>query len=369
MTVARVGVVVKTPTGLSWSGKNLLHRRKIELPALMSAKRMMNPERPNATRIDKRKLAAALERFYGLSVVRVVPMRTVCGVLTTTGERWIWKCVRRQSVIPLRLQVQTSVAAALQQQGIVAPMPTRNRHGEWVTQIGTDLGYLQPWVSGRHVNLGDPSERLRAVATLAAFHSVAGRLLLHPRPDLMRPPLCAKLAMKRDFLYAKWDQVTACCPEAKSQAEALFSAADLAVHAARRVHILRYAHRDMAPHNLLLQADGNVALIDFDEAGFDDPLVDILQCTNHGIHFGGLGAGYFCDILEAYRRNCPMDGERERALWAMFGFPELLYRAVLEWMREGHADGDQRLEEALTLERMRRQVLTQERTTSGGHSR
>jgi Ser/Thr protein kinase RdoA (MazF antagonist) len=352
---------------MSEGGKIPLHRRKNQLPAPMPTKGMMNPERPNATRIDRRELAAALERFYGLSVVSVVPMRTVYGVLTTTGERWIWKCVRRQSVIPLHIQVQTYVAAALLEHGIIAPMPTRNRYGDWITQIGSDVGYLQPWVSGRHIDVGDTSERLRAVATIAAFHSVAGHLPLHPYRELMRPPLCAKLAMKRDFLYAKWDQVTACCPDSKGQAEVLFRAADSAVHAAERVRVFLYAHRDMAPHNLLLQAEGNVALIDFDEAGLDDPLVDLFQCTNHGIHFGGLGAGYFRHILETYRRNCPIDGDREQALWVMFGFPELLFRAVSEWVREGRADGERRLHRALTLERLRRQVLMQEQTPNGGH--
>ncbi|GMA51918.1 hypothetical protein GCM10025857_32750 [Alicyclobacillus contaminans] len=318
----------------------------------------MNPERPSAARINPQQLIDALVAQYGLYVRGLVRMRTVYGIVADTHERFVWKCVHPEAVVPAseRLTVQRQVCDAMAGMGIAAAGPVRNARGDWLTYLpdGT-VGYLQPWLSGRALMASNKSERLRAVAVLGVLHRVVRVLRLSPRPLLQRQPLPEKLTWKRAFLEQLFERPD--CPIPASERAQLLMAAERARASLADVRLWQYCHRDAAPHNFLVQPNGAVAVIDFDESGWDHPWIDIMQCINHGLHFAEPAAGDFRDAVTVYLRNSGGVREDGQRLYALFGFPELLVRAGAAWLRQPNARTARQLRRAFHLERWRRRIL------------
>jgi Ser/Thr protein kinase RdoA (MazF antagonist) len=321
----------------------------------------MTRNRPNATLIDKSRLAAALADFYHIEVDSVIELGTVCGVVSRDGRKYIWKCLRSDARDGFRVAVQRYVTKALCRRGLPAPEPLVNRYGRLVTTIEDQGGYLQPWLSGHPVNPLNRAERLRAAAALGWFHAVSADLSIPAHGQLVRGSLLTKLVLKRNFLLQVWDQVAIRCPLLARDEATLFAAANRAIAAAEEPAPFIYAHRDAAPHNLLAQRGGRVALIDFDEAGLDDPLLDLFQFANHGVALGALAPGYFRELVEVYSKNCPLSEQRRQCLWVLFSYPDVLVRTVSEWARRGWADdGLRQVRQAVELERLRREILKQD---------
>ncbi len=320
----------------------------------------MTHNRPNATLIDKATLVAALAESYQIEVASVIELRTVCGIVTSDGKKYIWKCLRSDARDGVRLGVQKYVARALCLHGLPAPEPLVNRYGRLVTPVENQIGYLQPWLDGQPVDPVDRADRLRAAAALGWFHTVSSSLAVPMQRQLLRGSLLSKLVLKRNFLLQVWDRLKEGCPLLAAEEVPLFAAANEAIAAAEQPASLIYTHRDAAPHNLLIQ-EGRVAIIDFDEAGLDNPLLDILQLANHGIVLGALAPGYFRELADVYCRNHVLSEPRRQVLWNLFKFPDVLVRSAAEWAKQGWAaDYVRQVRWAAQLERLRRQVLQED---------
>jgi Ser/Thr protein kinase RdoA (MazF antagonist) len=290
---------------------------------------------------------ADLRRAYGLKVDAVVRMKTVTGLVDTRGRRWVWKRSAGRSQEP-RLRAMAAVSACLAPFGIPFAGPVPNRAGVYLTRLrGGETGHLQPWLPGRHADYTQRQERLSAVATLAAMHRAARGAWVCADPALYRVTLYQKLWFKRRLLETLWPQAEACVPALRGLHEEVRRAAELALTAVRPGgsgagnrpwERTTFCHRDVAPHNLLWRGDGPLAVIDFDLAGVDDPLVDVMQVSNHAIFLGAPLRGHFAELVDVYARVYPLSPTGEQALWRVLGFPDLLARAVAEWARTG-ADG------------------------------
>lgn len=292
-----------------------------------------------------------LRLAYGLEVEAVVRMKTVTGLVDTRGRRWVWKRVAGRSQEP-RLRAMAFVSAYLAALGIPFAGPVPNRAGAYLTRLGGgETGHLQPWLPGRHADYTQRQERLSAVATLAAMHRAARGSRICADPALYRGTLYQKLWLKRRLLETLWPQAEAWVPVLRGLREEVLDAADgalAAVHPGvsgpgnRPWERMTFCHRDVAPHNLLWQGDGPLAVIDFDLAGVDDPLVDVMQVSNHAIFLGAPLRGHFAELVEVYTRGYPLSSNGEQALWRVLGFPDILARAVAEWARTDAAGGEPR---------------------------
>lgn len=317
--------------------------------------------RPNATQTPKDLLAETLREYYGIRPVSVVHIRTVCGILAEDGLRYIWKLVRKNSPVVARLVAQSAIALQLGRAPVHVPSPVLNRYGDFLSPVGDDVGYLQPWLEGVHVQPADQGDRLKSVAAIAMFHNLAQTFPIVPSADLFRGSLLTKLTLKRNLLLQVWDEMVAKCPSVAGGRHLIFEAAEEAIQAISSPPPIFYVHRDMAPHNLLLTHSNSMYLIDFDESGFDDPLVDLMQFTNHGIHMGGLRLNYFREIVEVYQRNHPASMARNGTFWSVFKFPDVFARSVMEWLKKGFADDlTAGVERALTTEHFRQKVLAED---------
>ncbi|MCL6516499.1 phosphotransferase [Alicyclobacillus sp.] len=311
----------------------------------------MTSPRPARDQHDAR-FAQMLRHAYGLRAAAVIRLKTVTGIVDEDGRRWVWKPLR-DGCAEERLAAVAEAAELLTAAGLPFAGPVPGRGGRYLTTPGDGPpGCLQPWLPGRHADYTVRQERLAAVATLAAMHRIAHGTQLSARAALYRGNLYEKLWLKRRLLDALWPRAASSVPALRELREPALRAADLALHS---VHPggagedapwarLTFCHRDVAPHNLLWQGAGPLAVIDFDLCGMDDPLIDVMQLSNHALFLGVPAAGHFTELTEVYLRGFPLSRAGERALWRVLAFPDLLARAVTEWVR---ADEGRDVEPAL----------------------
>ncbi|MCF8565209.1 aminoglycoside phosphotransferase family protein [Alicyclobacillus tolerans] len=319
--------------------------------------------------VDTQALAAALMTHYGLEVSSIVIMRTVYGVVTRGSEKYIWKFVRGGESVQRLLSLQPALDY-LAQFEIDNAGPIATLHGERIAYLkdGT-VGYLQPWLPGRHVNLGERQERLMAVATIAHMHrsfaqvKAAGVLPVElPTPGGQLPArLRAKqVALRRSFAVAKTQ-----FPDLAEVEQQIFSAADSVADLFAQPYFLPedgykvLCHRDLAPHNMLWH-DRKIALIDFDRAGLDDPFTDFMQIANHSLFSCTPESSHFADMVAVYTRIHPLSERRLNKLWQLLYFPDVLIRTLAEWVKNGCPDEKRdRLIAAVQSEQQRWAVLEQ----------
>lgn len=308
-------------------------------------------------------IAAAVRVGYGITVSSIIQMKTVFGVLAEDGQRFIWKFVRANDT-EYRLAALHAVGARVAEAGISVASPIPNWDGRFITHLETgEGGYLQPWMTGRHVRLGDKQERLMVIATIAQFHRWA--MVASPVVTLDSPGgvLPVRLKRKRAILGHALQLAENRFFVQSQMRNALLSMADEAVEYASFLEPelprhLRFCHRDLAPHNLLWLNDGRVALIDFDRAGWDDPLLDLLQLFNHTLFLNEHHAVAISDFVDVYTRNQRLTEQRIVFFKKIAGFPEHLTRALVEWVKAGYPENQKvRVEWALAKERFRQELL------------
>jgi len=119
-------------------------------------------------------IATAVGNQYRIRIRTVVQLKTVFLLVTEDNRRFIWKFVRAHDS-ESRLTSLHFVVNHLAQSGIRGAGPIPTEHGGFIATLPTgERGYLQEWLKGRHVYLGNRQERLMAVATMAQFHQSAG---------------------------------------------------------------------------------------------------------------------------------------------------------------------------------------------------
>lgn len=328
---------------------------------------------PNDTEL--RELLASL---YGIEVKETVRLKSVIGVTAQSGERYIWKpALGDPQLTTLRLEMVHRVSRLLWTRGFTAAFPIQNRRREWLSETGPGTyGYLQPWLAGRHINLGSLQERLSAMATVGYLHRLSLGWPLHDWATFCGPQLVTKVSAKRQACLRVWPMVTGRCSELAADQTALLAELEAGYQAVVWLSeltssgpstasdpVLVFCHRDLAPHNLLWTDDGlDVSLIDFDLAGVDHPFTDVVQLANHTLSLTEPKPGLFRDLVSVHRRTAGWPAQVEPIIWQLFRFPDLLIRALVEWVNAGcPGTGKAKVIAAIDKERVRRQVWARDR--------
>jgi Ser/Thr protein kinase RdoA (MazF antagonist) len=300
------------------------------------------PKRDGAELEGQEALFAGLTHGYGLRVQSLIGMKTVTGVLCQDGSRYIWKPASPGTTVE-RLRAIQHVTEQLEVRGVSLAGPLPNRWGSLLTALQTGAqGYLQPWFSGRHMNIRDRQEKLSGLAALAHLHCSLPPLDMADVPALYRPTLYDKMFLKTESLRNIWPRVQSAVPMLSDVEAELFVVVEDVLEAIQtHLHswvghpVQRFCHRDVAPHNVLWDGDCRVSFVDFDQAGLDDPLIDVIQWSNHAVFLNGGQDGHFHDIVKVYSDCSMLSAERRELLWRLLRFPDIFIRAASEWVRAG----------------------------------
>lgn len=310
---------------------------------------------------DGGELIAKLEQGFGLHITRRVKLRTVTGMQTSGGamilKRYEGNGMRR------RLDALADALDAVLLAGVEIAPYLRTDSGVPYIVDRNALYTIQPWLRGRHLSLQDRAERLAAARTLANLHRVpAGRS--SERAFCLRvPPLWekyrhrlerAQLATLREpSLRDAWR------PFQEQARQSVFELQQTSLVRAleRDLRHGSLCHRDPAPHNFIWQGDG-AALIDFDLAGYDVRAHDLYQLMNHALYLNGWEAGMFAEMLEAYERILPLDGDNRSVLRSLMRYPSLVIREWYDFAKSNNREALRtRLAWAQIQEEKRRQEL------------
>lgn len=309
---------------------------------------------------DAGHLATWLRRLYGLEVTSVIRMKTVMGVLTSDGDKYVWKPIR-EDTSHVRLHIVARIAQRLSTYGITIAGPLWNRQGALQSALpdGT-VGYLQPWLSGRHVNVCNQQERLSALAAVGHLHQCATTQEVFDVPELYRIPLYAKLHVKAETFRTVWPSVTSAVPALQDIERDVFDIIDDVCACAQEMAgmpVWSFCHRDLAPHNVMWRGVQDVAFIDFDQAGIDDPFIDVVQWSNHTVFLEGAQSRHFTNMVDIYAQSVNLSAARIACLWRLLRFPDILIRTASEWVKAGYPlDQRHRLVSAALKERARWRV-------------
>lgn len=317
--------------------------------------------------IDAQMLGRDLEFAFPLEVESVIQMKTVFGIRSTSGEKFVWKFIEEGAPVK-RLWHMQQVFERMGADGITFAAPIRTKRGALALKLADGrIGYLQRWLPGKTVSYARGPERTRALRTIARFHRIASKLPLAERSIPADTFLYEKLAAKRQVMTQLWKEAREKVPKLKGIERETFLAMDLGVRASKawfpgrasqfpRLQvpaIYTFCHRDLAPHNLVDMGDG-VGIIDFDHAGLDDPFHDVMQISNHTVFVGMPSDSHFRDVVEEYLTENPQSPIRVQALWQLLRFPDILCRTVMEWGKLGFPENYRvRVLNAISKERVR----------------
>lgn len=312
---------------------------------------------------DLQSLGDVLAKRYGITVDKVVSLKSVMGIVAADQTRWIWKYACAKDT-ELRLQALHSLVTELEGAGLTCAGPIPTQDERFLVRLpSAEQGYLQPWLDGRHVDFSKRSERLETVSRLALMHRYTAPYRDHFASVLTTGNLHERLNRKRIAMAKAW-------PVAKEQLPQLIALEDLLWNGMERALAqlaawpgslpLTFCHRDLAPHNVLYRKGQpqSIALIDFDQAGYDQPYLDILQMCNHALYFSDVGEGYFQEMLGAYTSRWPLPVEEELRIWELLSFPDLLIRSTIEWVANGcPQQGQAKVLASAAKERLRWRLL------------
>lgn len=291
--------------------------------------------------MTSRDTEAFQERFwqaYGMLPNAVERVKSVYRI--QVGQRtYFWKPVR----VPQeqRIAALYQVTSAVRRFGLRVAVPLPTLAGAFVCALrDPHWGYLQSALTGRHADFTDRRDRLVGVAAAAHLHTLASALPAAQQIAPVGPPLMEKLRVKRAAFVDLLPAAASRCDGLRTLPPALqLGLAEVASLPAHETTVRRFCHRDLAPHNMLVD-DGTpgIGLIDFDLAGFDHPFADLIQVANHALVIAPGEPGLFADVISVYRAVAGLSPPEERLLWRLFMFPDVLIRTVLEWARCGYPE-------------------------------
>jgi Ser/Thr protein kinase RdoA (MazF antagonist) len=312
------------------------------------------------------RFATAVAETYGLRLSAMIERRTVSGFVDSQGRKWLWKPAASHDDEERLAAIAHMVQQISPEVSFAGPVP--NQTGRFLSHVTSeDVGYLQPWLFGRHVSPRVPLERVAAMATIGRLHQLTGQPRLC-RAELHRGSLMGKLRMKTKAVSAIWPELRAKSPLISSfepmlrrRMEEILRTYEHAVHfpavMSRKSGPQSFCHRDLAPHNLLWQ-DGQVALIDFDHAGFDDPLHDAIQFLSHCMFLSSMTPTELRELVTTYEETANLPEERRQLFRKLLAWPDIFIRTAVEWCRQGcPASREPRLLYAIQKEQRRTALL------------
>jgi Ser/Thr protein kinase RdoA (MazF antagonist) len=315
------------------------------------------------------KLVQHLWRSYGIQAQAIIRRRTVLGIVDEDGHAYIWKPARLGDD-EARLAALAGLQSVYQASGTDVALPLRARSGRYLTRVSDadTAGYLQPWLTGRHVDVSVAKERLRVLSSLAAVQRASQQAGFPGQQVLTRGTLLGKLRMKEKALWRVWPTVEAAYPVLRhwrqpTERRMTYVLQSYKTYLARHhddTADIAFCHRDLAPHNVLCQPEGRIGWIDFDHANYDDMLHDAIQFVGHTVFLAALSAEAYRELVETYVAAAEIDTERAQLLWTLTTWPDVLIRVCVEWVRQGcRKEGITRIDHAIACERKRMRLQTE----------
>ncbi|EJY56303.1 aminoglycoside phosphotransferase [Alicyclobacillus hesperidum URH17-3-68] len=298
--------------------------------------------------MDAPDVASVAKNAYGICAECIVRKRTVYGIVAADGRRYIWKQAAFGDTDE-RLQALARALEAYDRADVRAAAPLPKRDGRMLAECKDgNRGYLQPWLPGRHVQTASRDERLRAIAAVAKVQRAVQAAGYPEHRTLRRGSLYGKLRVKANAIAKLWPQaareLSQFAPfavEAQARAErtiALYRA-NLEQTRSQWRQRATLCHRDLAPHNVLIDGDGNIALIDFDHAGYDDMYADPVQFISHTLFLNELRVPEYQEMWEVYAEHAALRRNELAILLGLAQWPDIWVRALAEW---GKAEAEER---------------------------
>lgn len=312
--------------------------------------------------------AAAISSAYRFEIRAVLPRRSVVALYTSIGK---WMCKRYTTASEIdtdRLLAVGSVKEQLADQGL-CPRPLRTADGSRLLRLDDGSRVVvEPWIRGRHANLKLSDDRAAAAQALARLHKACVRIpfiLRHP-PTIVQK-LSYRLQAASEAAAAgelfglsrdEWEDWRACA-ESALRAAPTRTIARL-TEEDRQSGVL--CHRDLAPHNILIEPGVPACLIDYDLSGCDSPLYDLYQLYGHAAFVIPDHDGLLTELVGAYRRVGDLPDGHVAALRALLPFPAQLLREIADCRRahgaRARARASVRVRCAAEAERRRLEAVT-----------
>lgn len=314
-------------------------------------------------------IACILEKHYHFRTAAIIRRRSVFGIVTEDGRRFVFKPLADRDS-EMRLKALAGILPIFQQTDIEAALPIVNCDGNYIVytpQAGMRAGYLQPWLQGRHVDLSQSEERLCAVQALARIQRKSIEIGRPSSTVLNHASLLNKLRVKERVIQRIWSDAQVAYPALAEARDEIFTRMTTAISrylssplrqrtiAAQSV---AFCHRDLAPHNILWQGNGQVGFIDFDHASYDDMFHDAMQLMSHSVYLSRLQQDDFDDLLMVYADEVGMSSSKLYLLRDLAVWPDIVIRTVLELCRAGFPRrGKLRVDFALRQDRHKERLV------------
>ncbi|PWI58513.1 phosphotransferase [Sulfoacidibacillus thermotolerans] len=284
-----------------------------------------------------------IERAYGVKIWATIPLRSVVAVVTDRGRFMCKRYGAKQGLSFERIKAIIHVKDQLAQYGLCKTY-LRTIDDRGFCELDGDLLTLEPWLSGEHADFSIRADRLSAIQAVARLHHAQ---ITVPKPLVVTQSIVQKFSLRLrravDVVHSgglvgmsekEWERY-------RHRAEQILR--DLPhqelqwlTEKNRDAGVL--CHRDLAPHNILVQPGAPAVLIDFDLAGPDSPLYDLHQIFDHMVYRTGTQS-WLDETLASYLQIHPLTLREQHLLRRLLEFPTPLLREVgdLQDARSAHA--------------------------------
>lgn len=243
-------------------------------------------------------IVAAAFDLGSVESFRHIPAGTINSnyLLVADGERWFLRVNEGKSEADVRYEA--GLVAALADRGVTTPVPRTGRTGQPYAVHAGRFVSLFPWVEGSHREADEVTSGDAAAvgAELARLHRAGAELAQsYPRDGIYTfERICERY---RGFADS----------DDRSLAEAIAVVGDEIAWQTERAPIRREApvgiiHGDLFRDNVLLDAGGRVAFIDFEQASLGSLVYDLAVCINAWCYTDEIVLGRVQAMVEGYQR-------------------------------------------------------------------
>jgi CotS family spore coat protein len=275
---------------------------------------------------------------YDLEVTGAIPVRKVVRLTTPTGDL----VVKKFKLTTEELQFSLDAMRHVKQNGFVAPGVAKTRDGaDFVERDGVKY-FVMEWLDGRESSYSHVLDLALAARGLAQFHEQTHGFV---------PPTCDGKAqwgtwtghfLERIEELRAWtvlaeqggtafdnmfaEEVAYCIQEASRAVELLLSSRYEEISKLEQSW-QGFCHHDYAHHNVLIQNDKSISLIDFDYAICDIRAHDLASLILRNMKGSKWDSRTAFFIIKSYFEVVKAHEGEERLLHAMLRFPQDFYEA------------------------------------------
>nr|WP_027414907.1 phosphotransferase [Aneurinibacillus terranovensis] len=288
-----------------------------------------------------RELALKIEQAYNAQVIRII------------NKQKVWICETNKGSVVIK--AYASMEKAL-----------------WVTHLADSLfsrGYREvvqyiraydgspffAWngsyftvmkkIEGRCSSYFNRDDIKRAARSLALFHTFSQNIVPGPLATSPVPPLLFKWSTRMKRFYEMVTNAAPISPNPRLDALIRWAAPSILEEAHRAMTALQrselskeytkslesffVSHRDLASHNFIITRSHTAALIDFDTAAYDTPIVDIAQFISRVLVQQEWNPAVFHMIMATYENIRPLTRQDLSLIFLLLRFPDNFLREVI----------------------------------------